>query len=469
MPDHKELWQQTLEAIRAQLPADIFNVWFKDAESMGYDNGLLTIGVPSEYFVMQYENRLYKVLRSALKQVYGPGVKIQYTFNIVSSDPTTAVTIEKSTSDGDKPAKQPAGQQRRKSTPESVRPDVEYEEVDSQLNDIYTFENYCQGASNRLVCTIAESIGNNPRKTDFNPFFLYGNTGVGKTHLMQAIGLRVKQNKPDARVLYVRARTFANQYGNAVREKHINDFVNFYQSIEVLLIDDIQELTGQPGIQNAFFQIFSYLHQKGTLLVMTSDRPPVALEGIMERLVNRFKWGVTEELPGPDFELRKVILRKKSIKNGLALPEDVINVIAASVSDSVRELEGIVISLIARAALMNQPITPQLATVVMQSTVKLTKRRINFDMIVENVAQQFDLDPDVIFSRSRVRDIADARQVIMYLAYKLTDLSSKMIGYKLSRSHVTVLHGIKATENRISLEPAFAQQINTIEQTLQTH
>ncbi|MCM1318838.1 MAG: chromosomal replication initiator protein DnaA [Muribaculaceae bacterium] len=468
MLDHKELWQRTMTLIQQQLPPDIFNVWFKDAESMGYENGRLTIGVPSEYFVMQYENRLYAVIRKALKEVYGPGVKIDYTYNVVSSDPTSAVTIEKSTSDGDKQIKRPQPQHRQK-TSDSVQPEIEYEEVDSQLIDSYTFENYCQGASNRLVYTIAESIGNNPRKTDFNPFFLYGNTGVGKTHLMHAIGLRVKENHPNARVLYVRARTFENQYGNAVREKHINDFINFYQSIDVLLIDDIQELTGKPGIQNAFFQIFSYLHQKGTLLVMTSDRPPVSLEGIMERLVNRFKWGVTEQLPGPDLDLRKSILRKKSVKNGLALSEDVINVIATNVTDSVRELEGIVVSLIARAALMNQPITPQLASVVMQSTVKLTKRRINFDMIVEMVAQQFDLDPDVVFSRSRVRDIADARQVIMYLAYKLTDLSSKMIGYKLNRSHVTVLHGIKTTENRISLEPSFAQQIQAIEQTLQSH
>lgn len=468
MPDHKELWQRTLTAISTQLPPDIFNVWFKDAESIGYENGRLTIGVPSEYFVMQYENRLYGVLRKALKEVYGPGVKIEYTYNVVSSDPTTAVTIEKSTSEADKAAR-PEVSKKRQKTPDSVRSNVEYEEVESNLIDSYTFENYCQGASNRLACTIAESIGNNPQKTDFNPFFLYGNTGVGKTHLIHAIGLRVLQNKPDARVLYVRARTFENQYGNAVREKHINDFINFYQSIDVLLIDDIQELTGKPGIQNAFFQIFSYLHQKGTLLVMTSDRPPVDLDGIMERLVNRFKWGVTEQLPGPDFELRKSILRHKSVKNGLALPEDVINTIAANVTDSVRELEGIVISLIARAALMNQPVTPQLASIVMQSTVKLNKRRINFDMIVEMVAQHFDLDPDVIFSRSRVRDIADARQVIMYLAYKLTDLSSKMIGYKLNRSHVTVLHGIKTTENRINMEPSFAQQIKSIEQSLQSH
>ena len=464
-PDHITLWQNCLQLIRSRIPADVFGVWFKDTVSLGFNNGKVTLGVPSEYFVMQYENRLYNVMRNALKQVYGPNVKIEYTFNLVNSDASSAVTISKSTSDA--AALEQRAAKTVNKTPESVvRQGIIYEEIDSQLNPSYTFENYCQGSSNQLPFTIAESIGNNPRKTDFNPFFLYGNTGVGKTHLIQAIGLRVKELNPSARVLYIRARTFETQYGAAVRDKKINDFVNFYQSIDALLIDDIQELSGKTGTQNAFFPIFNHLHQKGTLLIMTSDRPPVDLDGIMDRLVNRFKWGVTEMLPGPDLELRKNILRQKSTKNGLALPEDVIQVIANHVTDSVRELEGIVLSLIARAALVNQPITPQLAQVVMQSTVKVSKRRINFDMIVEATAEQFDLDPDVIFSRSRVRDIADARQVIMYLAYKHTDLSSKTIGYKLSRSHVTVLHGIKAVENRLAVEQDFCQQIETIERTL---
>lgn len=461
--DHKILWQRCLATLRDRLPADVYGVWFKDAESLGYDNGKLTIGVPSEYFVMQYENRLYSVLRDALREVYGSGVQIEYTYNVVSSDPSTAVTIEKSTSDGDN---KPAKPVKLHKAPSVVQQGIEYEKVDSQLNPIYSFENYCHGTSNNLPYTIAESIGNNPRKTDFNPFFLYGNTGVGKTHLMQAIGLRIQQSHPQARVLYIHTRTFINQYGVAVRDKQVNSFINFYQGFDALLLDDIQELSGNPGTQKALFPIFNHLHQMGKLLVMTSDRPPVELSDIMDRLVNRFKWGVTEMLTGPDPELRKQILRHKSRKNGLDLPIDVIDVIARHVTDSVRELESIVLSLIARAALVNQPITTELATAVMQSTVKLSKRKINFDMIVESAAAQFDLDPDVIFSRSRVRDIADARQVIMYLAYRHTDLSSKMIGYKLSRSHVTVLHGIKTIENRIAVEPAFSQQIEEIERNL---
>ena len=461
--DHKSLWQECLSVIRDNMSPELFDVWFRDAESLGFNDGKVTISVPSEYFVSQYENRLYNVLRSALRKVYGAGVKIEYTYNVVGNDPTSAVTLASSSPSVS--LKNPIS--RQIAQPANPMGDgVVYEEIESQLNPVYNFENYCIGNSNKLPFTIAEFIGNNPNKTDFNPFFLYGNTGVGKTHLIQAIGVRVKERIPSARVLYITSRIFENQYGTAVREQRINDFVNFYQSIDVLLIDDIQELSGKTGTQNAFFPIFNYLHQKGKLLVMTSDRPPVDLDGFMERLLSRFKWGVTEVLPSPDLELRKAILRQKSDKNGLALPEPVIDVIAGHVTESVRELEGVVLSLITRATLLNQPVTPELAKLVMQSAVKIQKRKINFDMIVEATASYYNLDADVIFSRSRVRDISDARQVIMYLASKHTDLSSTSIGYKLSRTHVTVLHGIKNVENRIGTEPVFCDSIETIEKSL---
>ncbi|MBP3299046.1 MAG: chromosomal replication initiator protein DnaA [Muribaculaceae bacterium] len=464
--DHKILWQNCLKVISDSIASpEIFDVWFRGTESIGFKDGKVTLSVPSEYFVTQYEHRFYNVMRSAFRKVYGSGVKIEYTYNVVGNDPTTAVTMESSAPSAS--VNNPISKQTaRPANP--LKDGVVYEEIDSQLNPVYNFENYCIGNSNKLPFTIAEFIGNNPKKTDFNPFFLYGSTGVGKTHLIQAIGIRVKERMPNARVLYITSRIFENQYGTAVREKRINDFVNFYQSIDVLLIDDIQELSGKTGTQNAFFPIFNYLHQKGRLLVMTSDRPPVDLDGFMDRLLSRFKWGVTEVLPGPDRELRKQILRQKSAKNGLALSEEVIDVIAGHVTDSVRELEGVVMSLITRATLLNLPITPELAKVVMQSAVKIQKRKINFDMIVEATASHYNLDADVIFSRSRVRDISDARQVIMYLASKLTDLSSTSIGYKLSRTHVTVLHGIKTVENRMGVEPVFQESIEAIEKSLRS-
>lgn len=461
--NHKELWQQCLAIIKDNLSPEQFETWFAQTESLGYDDGKVTLYVPSDYFREQYEDRFYNILLKAMRRVYGPKVELQYSLEYIKGDPDSAVTLasaEKSTMLTNRTVIS------TQKEPNPFEPSVQYADIDSQLNPTYNFENYCVGDSNKLAHTIAEFIGNNPNRNDFNPFFLYGTTGVGKTHLIQAIGIRVKEKMPQARVLYITSRIFENQYGTAVNKKKINDFINFYQSIDVLLIDDIQELSSKLGTQQAFYPIFNYLHQKGKKLIMTSDRPPVELDGIMERLINRFKWGVTEVLPKPDLELRKKILIQKAAKSGLNLSDEVINYIAENVTDSIRELEGIVLSLITRATILNLPITVDLARIVMQFAVNTTKKKINFDMIVEAVASYYNIDVDVIFTKNRVRDIADARQVIMYLANKHTDLSSTSIGYKLARTHATVLYGIKAVENRMCNEKDLVEAINTIEQTL---
>lgn len=461
-PDHKKLWLQCLDIIAGQLQhnRDAFVTWFTPAESLGFSRGKVTLRIPSSYFLEQYEDRFYDVFSTAVRQVYGKDVKIEYKYDVIRDDPKTEIKVE-SQFNRPTPPQSPSAD---KQTPQGVR----YEQIDSQLNPQYNFSNYCVGESNRLAYSIAENLGSHPQQTLFNPFFLYGNTGVGKTHLIQAIGLQVIARYPQAKVLYTTSRMFENQYGTAVKNKRKNDFINFYQGIDVLLIDDIQELSGKGGTQDAFYPIFNFLHQKGKILVLTSDRPPVELSDIMDRLISRFKWGVIEMLPNPDLELRKQILRHKSAANGINLSEEVIDMIANHVTDSVRELEGVVISLYTRATLLNQQVTPELARVVMQSTVKMNKRSINFDMIVEATAAHFNIDVDVIFSRSRMRDINDARQMIMYLCHKLTDLSSKSIGYKLNRTHVTVLHGIKTIADRIGIDPGTAQSASEIEHTLRT-
>lgn len=462
-PNHIQLWNKCLGIIKDNMNADLFDTWFKPSEALGYSGDVVTIGVPSEFWMQQYEGRFFPVLCSAMRKVYGDGVKLEYRYKVVSGDPESEVTVESSTPSPT--LNNPVERQTRRPANPFIS-GVEYEEVDSQLNPTYNFENYCVGESNKLPYTIAEYIGNNPGKSDFNPFFLFGSTGVGKTHLIQGIGIRAKERYPKARVLYLTSRIFENQYGQAVRDKRINDFVNFYQSIDVLLIDDIQELCGKTGTQNAFFPIFQYLYQRGRLLIMTCDRPPVELDGMMERLVNRFKWGVMEQLPSPDLNLRKEILRAKARKNGLALDEDVIGVIAENVTQSIRELEGVVLSLLTRATILNQPITVELAKAVLKTAVKVNTRKVNFDMIVEATASAYHIDPDRIFSKNRVRDISDARQVIMYLANKHTELSSTSIGNKLARSHATVLHGISVVKERMAVEPALADCVDEIERSL---
>ena len=461
--NHKELWRNCLEIIKANLSSEQFDTWFSQTESLGYEDGKVTLYVPSDFFREQYEQRFYNILLKAMRRVYGSNVRLQYSLEYIQGDPYSAVTMTSA-----EPSLTLVNRtiQSMQHNPNPFEPNVQYEEIDSQLNPTYNFENYCVGDSNKLAHSIAEFIADNPQKNDFNPFFLYGCTGVGKTHLIQAIGIRVKEKMPNSRVLYITSRIFENQYGTAVNKKKINDFINFYQSIDVLLIDDIQELSAKHGTQQAFYPIFNYLHQNGKKLIMTSDRPPVELDGIMDRLINRFKWGITEILPKPDLGLRKQILIQKAAKNGLNLPNDVINLIAENVTDSIRELEGIVLSLITRATILNQPITTDLAKVVMQYAVKTSKKKINFDMIVETVASYYNIDTDVIFSKNRVRDIADARQIIMYLANKHTDLSSTSIGYKLARTHATVLYGIKTVGDRLCNEKKLADDVATIEHNL---
>ena len=343
------------------------------------------------------------------------------------------------------------------------------EEIDSQLNASLNFENYCVGDSNRLPFTIAEYIANNPHKTEFNPFFLYGEVGVGKTHLIQAIGLRIKEKNPSARVLFTTLKQFQNLYANAAINRKIPGFINWFQQVDVLLIDDLQELSSKiKTADDALFPIFNYLHQNGKQLVFTCDRPPVELDGIADRLIDRFKWGITEKLPRPDLTLRKRILQFKAAKNGLSIPEEVIDYVAECATGSVRELEGIVMGILTRSITLNAPISLSLARDVMAHHLKKVERKtVNFDMIIEATAEYYRLTPDVIFSKSRVRDISDARQVVMYLCHKLTSLSAGAIGQKLNRSHATVLHGIAAIKDRIDLVKGLSDAVGVIEEELQ--
>lgn len=250
-----------------------------------------------------------------------------------------------------------------------------YDELDPRLNPIYTFESYYQGASNMLARTAAESIAANPGRNTFNPLFLFGESGVGKTHLIQAIGLRIKENNPASRVLYLSAHDFLVQYTDAVRNNRVNDFISFYQSIDVLLMDDIQEFAGKTQTQNTFFHIFNHLHQSNKQLVLTCDRPPVELVGMVSRLLTRFKWGLTAEVERPDYELRYDILMSKVRRDGLSISEEVIDYIARNVTDNVRDLEGVIVSLMVRSSVLKKEISIDMADQVLAASVKMTQNR----------------------------------------------------------------------------------------------
>lgn len=453
--NHIQLWEECLKIFADNLPQQQFDTWFRPVTSLSLEGDSLTLSVPTAFFVEQLEERFMRLIAPTLKRVYGPNVKLFYTFNPVKEAPEAAVTQQ---SERPSAAVQPRNPFQAQSVPE----------FDSQFNPKYTFENYCGSVSNKIARSIGEAIATNPKCKTFNPLFIFGHTGVGKTHLIQAIGIRIKERNPQARVLYVSARLFESQYTAAAMAKpsRVNDFIAFYQSIDVLIIDDIQDLMHKPGTQSAFFHIFNHLHQNQRQIIMSSDCAPSEMKDMHERLLSRFKWGMTCELESPDFDLRREVLRQRASQDGLDIPAEVLEYIAANVTDSIRELEGIVVSLLAHATVLNREITIDLAQTVLNNAVKIQKKTVNFDMVAQKVCDYYNIDSDKLFTKSRKREISDARQMVMYLAKRHVKMPVTAIGTRLSRSHATVLHALKNIEERLSLEAALRVDIEKIEASL---
>ncbi len=459
--DYQKKWAQCLDIIRDNIGQERFNTWFKCAKAVDFtsDNRLVIL-LPSQFFYEKYEDDFYQILNLAIRKVFGPSVGLEYEVGIIRDDESAHVTL---------PSNKQSPLLKNKLEANFLRNPVEKREpdFDPQLNPALNFENYCVGESNRLPFTIAEYIANHPEKSEFNPCFLYGSVGVGKTHLIQSIGIRLKERNPQLKVLYMPTRQFQQLYQNAFLHKEIPDFINWFQQMDVLILDDLQEIAGKKGTVDVLFPIFNHLHQNKKKLIFSCDRPPKDLDGITDRLIDRFKWGITEELQRPDFELRKKILKSKAIHNGLDLSDEVIDMIAARATGSVRELEGIVMGLLTRSIATNRPITPQLAHEVISQNVKVEVRKnINFDMIVEVTAEYYGLNSDSIFSKNRMRDIAEARQMIMYMSSKHIGLSSVAIGQKLNRKHATVLYGINAIEERLPYSKELTDAVSLIENEL---
>lgn len=456
---HLKLWEECQKFVADNLQSpEQYDVWFKPLTSVSYEDGALTILAPSQFFVEQLEERYIKLLGAAIKKVYGAGTQLYYNFLLVNNDPSTEVTLAPSNESADLKRDREGG-----ANPFYQQP---IEDIDSQLNPRYTFENYCGSESNKLARSIAEAVAAKPKDTSFNPLFLFGATGVGKTHLIQAIGIRIKEEHPQWRVLYVTARLFQSQYTTAVRNGKVDDFINFYQSIDVLIMDDLQDLIGKTSTQNTFYHIFNHLQQNRRQIIMSSDRKPSEMEGIEDRMLSRFKWRMVVELEKPDLALRRNVLALKSRQDGVVLPPDVMEFIASNVTDSVRELEGIVVSLLAHATLLNRDLTVDLARNVVSNAVKITRRQVNFEMIAERVSSYYDIDPDLIFSKTRKREVSDARQMVMFMAKKHAKMSLKTIGTRLARTHATVIYACRNIEERLPLEKQLQEDISKIESSL---
>ena len=459
-------WNRCLDVIKANLPTEQFDAWFAPIVAVDYDQGnsRVTLRVPSRFFVEQIEGRYIHVLSSALKKVFGENVKLTYKYNVVGSDDASAI---EQTGDNSSVKLKHELKINRPRIANPFELEDRLEDIDPQLNPRYTFENYCSSMSNKLAVSIGQAIAEHPEVKTYNPLFVFGTTGVGKTHLLQAIGIRLKEQNPRMRVLYVSSRVFESQYTTAVVQKKVNDFINFYQSIDVLLLDDIQFFAGNKhGTQNTFFHIFNHLHQHQRQLIMSSDCRPSDLDGMEPRLISRFKWGMTVELEKPDYELRRKFLTMRARQDGLNISDEVLDYIAANVTESVRELEGVMVALLAHATMLEQDITIDLARSIVGNTVKVTPKQVTFESITETVADYYNLPTDVLYGKSRKREISDARQLVMYLAKKEAQMSSTSIGAKLDRTHATVLHACIQIEQRMSIEKDFSKEVQAITASL---
>ncbi len=463
--DHVVLWKRCLDIIRDNVADTTFKTWFEPIVPLKYEDRALTIGVPSPFFYEFLEEKFVDLLRSVLYKVIGEGTQLMYS---ILTDKTNHITVNIEGTTRSSALPKPTTTKEENKAPNLMQAPV-VQDLDPHLNPNYNFDNFIKGSSNEFSRTVGETVAKDPAKT-FNPLFLYGPSGVGKTHLTNAIGTRIKELYPNKRVLYVSAHLFQVQYTDSVRTNHFNDFISFYQTIDVLIIDDIQEFAGVTKTQNTFFHIFNHLHQNGKQLILTSDRAPVMLQGMEERLLTRFKWGLVAELDKPDVELRKNILRNKIRRDGLTIPENVINYIAENVNESVRELEGIINSLLAQSILFKRDIDLDLTQRIVKKAVKCSESKpLTIEDIIAKVCHHYDIEESAIHTKTRKREIVQVRQVAMYLAKKHTESSSSKIGQLIgNKDHATVLHACKIVKDQVEVDKGFKAEIEEIESELRS-
>ncbi len=407
-----------------------------------------------EYLEENYIDLLSKVLT----RVFGKGVKLSY--RIVQDKEHGITTVEESEPVDNLVSQQPT----RRGNQSPTQLDAAPSDIDSQLDPHKTFQNFIEGDSNKLPRSIGLSIAEHPNTTQFNPMFIYGPSGCGKTHLVNAIGLKTKQLYPQKRVLYISARLFQVQYTNSVLHNTTNDFINFYQTIDLLIVDDIQEWMTATKTQDTFFHIFNHLFRNGKRIILASDRPPVDLKGMNDRLLTRFSCGLIAELEKPNVQLCVDILNQKIRRDGLHIPDDVVMYIAQTANGSVRDLQGVINSLLAYSVVYNSHIDMRLAERVIKRAVKVDDRPLTMDDIIETVCNHFNVSTSSVAGRSRKREFVVARQVSMYLAQKYTKMPASRIGKLVGgRDHSTVIHSCSQVEQRLKTDKAFSAEVSSIE------
>ncbi|MEC8723911.1 MAG: chromosomal replication initiator protein DnaA [Bacteroidota bacterium] len=466
------VWRNCLSFIKDNIQPQAYKTWFEPISAIKLSDQSLSIQVPSKFFYEWLEEHYVKILKVALTKELGNEAKLVYIIKMENTYGNKQPFTEKIPSTNRSAIKsQQADIPLKNKNPELknpfVIPGIRNVKIESQLNPIYTFENFLEGDSNRLARNAGIAVANKPGGTSFNPLLVFGGVGLGKTHLAHAIGVDIKDKYPEKTVLYISAEKFTQQYIESVKKNNRNDFIHFYQIIDVLIIDDVQFLSGKSGTQDVFFHIFNHLHQNGKQVILTSDKAPVDMQDIEQRLLSRFKWGLSAELQKPDFETRVSIVKNKLYRDGVEMSEDVIEYVAKNIKTNVRELEGAIISLIAQSSFNKKEITLGLAKEIVEKFVKNTKREVSIDYIQKVVSDYFQMDVETLQSKTRKRHIVQARQLAMFFAKKFTKASLASIGSQIGkRDHATVLHACKTVDNLSSTDKQFRKYVEDLTKKL---
>ncbi len=470
---HRKVWNNCLKVIKDNVPSISFKTWFEPILPLKLENNVLTIQVPSPFFYEYLEEKYIEIISKTLRKELGVEAKLEYSIvmdktPITNGDPKTINLPAHSSKElKNGPISVPLDSEEKTIKNPFIIPGLKKLEIDPQLNPENSFSNFVEGECNRLARSAGVAVANNPGGTAFNPLLVYGDSGLGKTHLAQAIGIETKKKFNDKTVLYVNANKFQTQFVESIRNNNKNDFLHFYQMIDVLIIDDVHEFAGKEKTQDTFFHIFNHLHQSGKQLILTSDKPPVELQGMEQRLLSRFKWGLSADLQVPDFETRVAILNQKIYKDGIDMPNDIVEYICTHINDNIRELEGALISLLAQSTLNKKQITLDLAKEMIDKLIKNTKREVSIDYIQKVVCNYYDIGIELLQSKTRKREIVQARQVAMFFSKSLTKSSLATIGSQIGgKDHATVLHACKTVNNLMDTDKQFRVQIEDIEKKL---
>lgn len=455
------VWKNCLAFIEDNIQPQAFKTWFLPIKPIKLSDQSLSIEVPSKFFYEWLEEHYVKLLKVALRRELGSNAKLIYLIKMENKYGNKESFTEKiPSSNRSAMTPQELDVPITSKNPELknpfVIPGIRNIKIESQLNANYNFENFLEGDSNRLARSAGMAVANKPGGTSFNPLMVFGGVGLGKTHLAHAIGVEIKDKYPEKTVLYISAEKFTQQYIESVKKNTRNDFIHFYQLIDVLIIDDVQFLSGKSGTQDVFFHIFNHLHQNGKQVILTSDKAPVDMQDIEQRLLSRFKWGLSAELQSPDYETRVSILKNKLYRDGVEMSDDIVDHVAKNIKTNIRELEGAIISLIAQASFTRKEVTLELAQQIVEKFVKNTKREVSIDYIQKVVSDYFEMDVATLQSKTRKRHIVQARQLAMFFAKKFTKASLASIGSQIGkRDHATVLHACKTVENLAETDKQF--------------